>query len=67
MVTAMLQSAKSEMERQNSLRQEAEGKLKETDASLKNIQAKSKQLITALQGQLEEQTKAKVSEVIRNR
>lgn len=56
----MLQSAKSEMERQSSLREEAQDKLKETEASLKSVQAKSKQLINALQVQLEEQTKAKV-------
>ncbi len=49
------------MDRQSSLRGEAETKLKDTENSLKNIQAKSKQLINALQAQLEEQTNARVS------
>ncbi len=56
----MLQSVKSELERQTQVRIEAETKLKETDAQLKSIQAKSKQLINGMQSQLEEQSKARV-------
>ena len=52
---------KSELERQTAVRVETETKLRESEASLKSIQAKSKQLINALQNQLEEQTTARVS------
>ena len=58
--SATLQSIKSEAERQSTLKVDAESKLKEVETSLKNIQAKSKQLIGALQNQLEEQTNARV-------
>ncbi len=57
---AMLQSVKSELERQTQLRTEAESKLKESETQLKSIQAKSKQLINGMQSQLEEQAKARV-------
>ena len=59
--TAVLQSVKSESERQTQLRSEAEGKLREAETQLKSIQAKSKQLINGMQSQLEEQSKARVS------
>jgi hypothetical protein len=58
---ATLQSIKSEAERQSSLRSEAENKLKEAEASIRSMQAKSKQLIGAMQNQLEEQTNARVN------
>ncbi|XP_064619716.1 rab GTPase-binding effector protein 1-like isoform X2 [Lineus longissimus] len=56
---AILQSVKSELEREAKVRAETEAKLRETDASLKSIQAKSKQLINALQHQVEEQSSAR--------
>ncbi len=56
----MLQSVKSELERQTQLKTEAETKLKESETQLKSIQAKSKQLINGMQSQLEEQAKARV-------
>ena len=59
---AVLQSVKSESERQTQLRSEAEGKLREAETQLKSIQAKSKQLINGMQSQLEEQSKARVSD-----
>jgi Rab GTPase-binding effector protein 1 len=59
--TAILQSVKSELEREAKVRAETEAKLRETDASLKSIQAKSKQLINALQHQVEEQSTARVN------
>ena len=59
-VAAIQRSVKSELDRQSSLRCETEGRLRETEATLKSIQAKSKQLIHALQNQLEQQTTARV-------
>lgn len=50
------ESLKSELERESSVRSELEKKLSETEQSLKSIQAKSKQLINALQQQLAEQS-----------
>ena len=65
--TAVLQSVKSESERQTQLRSEAEGKLREAETQLKSIQAKSKQLINGMQSQLEEQSKARVSRATASR
>ncbi|KAK3084568.1 hypothetical protein FSP39_015613 [Pinctada imbricata] len=59
----MQESLKSELERESSVRAEAEAKLRETDQSLKSIQAKSKQLISALQKQLEEESNVRVGQV----
>ena len=59
-IVAVLQSVKSELERQTQLRTETETKLREADTQLKSIQAKSKQLINGMQSQLEEQSKARV-------
>lgn len=53
---AILESCKSELERESSVRAEAETKLRDSDQSLKKIQTKSKQLINALTQQLDEQT-----------
>lgn len=52
---AGLQSVKSELERESKVRVEFETKYKESDTHLKSTQLKSKQLISALQNQLEEQ------------
>lgn len=52
-------SLKSELERESTVRSDTEAKLRETDQSLKSIQAKSKQLIHALQQQVEEQSNAR--------
>lgn len=60
MLSAILQSVKSELERQNTLRLEAEHRSKEADVSLRSTQAKSKQLIGALQGQVEQHANATV-------
>ena len=51
------------MDRQSQLRSEAEKKLQESEQTLKNVQAKSKQLITALQTQLEEQSNSRVGNI----
>ena len=51
----------TELDRQGSLRQEAETRLKEAEQMLKTTQAKSKQLINALQNQVEEQGGTRVS------
>ena len=59
--TAVLQSVKSESERQTQLRSDAETKLKDAETQLRSIQAKSKQLINGMQSQLEEQSNARVS------
>eukprot|EP00106_Octopus_bimaculoides_P018813 XP_014786255.1 PREDICTED: rab GTPase-binding effector protein 1-like [Octopus bimaculoides] len=53
---AILESCKSELERESSVRAETETKLRDSDQSLKKIQTKSKQLINALTQQLDEQT-----------
>lgn len=53
---AILESCKSELERESSVRAETETKLRDSDQSLKKIQTKSKQLINALSQQLDEQT-----------
>lgn len=52
---------KADLERESSQRAEFETKLREAETSLKSIQAKSKQLIGALQQRVEESEKAKVS------
>ncbi|XP_074642216.1 rab GTPase-binding effector protein 1-like [Tubulanus polymorphus] len=56
---AIDQSLKSELERETTGRSEAEGKLRELEMQLKGTQAKSKQLINALQHQVEEQSNAR--------
>ena len=50
------ESLKSELERESSVRSDLEKKLTESELSLKSIQAKSKQLINALQQQVAEQS-----------
>ena len=62
----MQESLKSELERESSVRAEAEAKLRETEQSLKSIQAKSKQLISALQQQVEEQSNARVGSLVQH-
>ena len=57
---AVQQSVKSELDRQSTLHNEAESRVREADLSLKTVQAKSKQLIEDLQGKLEQQSTAKV-------
>ena len=57
---AVQQSVKSELDRQSTLHNEAENRVREADLSLKAMQAKSKQLIEDLQGKLEQQATAKV-------
>lgn len=47
------------------MRSEAESKVRELEQALKGQQAKSKQLINALQKQLEEQSKERVSSVFK--
>ena len=59
-ILAMLQSMKPELDKQTHLKQEAENKLRETEQTLKNVQAKYKQLINGLQGQVEEHSTARV-------
>ena len=59
---AILESCKSELERESSVRAETETKLRDSDQSLKKIQTKSKQLINALSQQLDEQTTLRVGE-----
>lgn len=50
------ESLKSELERESSVRADLSKKLTETEQTLKSIQAKSKQLINALQQQVAEQS-----------
>lgn len=57
---AVQESLKSELEREATVRANFEAKCKETEESMKSIQAKSKQLISALQQQVEEQSNARV-------
>uniref|UniRef100_K1Q7D7 Rab GTPase-binding effector protein 1 n=1 Tax=Magallana gigas TaxID=29159 RepID=K1Q7D7_MAGGI len=56
---AVQESLKSELEREATVRANFEAKCKETEESMKSIQAKSKQLISALQQQVEEQSNAR--------
>ncbi|XP_061189635.1 rab GTPase-binding effector protein 1-like isoform X1 [Saccostrea echinata] len=56
---AVQESLKSELEREGAVRAEFEGKYKETEQSLKSIQAKNKQLISGLRQQVEEQSNAR--------
>ncbi|KAK7487813.1 hypothetical protein BaRGS_00020954 [Batillaria attramentaria] len=56
---AALDRVKADLERESSMRAEIETKHREAEASLKSIQAKSKQLIGALQQRVEEGEKAK--------
>ena len=51
---------KADLERESALRAEVEAKYRESEASLKSIQAKSKQLINALQQRVEEGDTGKV-------
>ncbi|CAH1801364.1 unnamed protein product [Owenia fusiformis] len=55
----MLQSVKSELDREVTVRQENEEKLKETDEKFKNYQHKSKNVLTTMQAKLEEHDKIK--------
>ncbi|XP_046374469.1 rab GTPase-binding effector protein 1-like isoform X1 [Haliotis rufescens] len=54
------ESVQSELERESSVRAESETKLRETEQSLKSVQAKSRQLINALQQRVEEHERSKV-------
>ncbi|XP_025090931.1 rab GTPase-binding effector protein 1-like isoform X1 [Pomacea canaliculata] len=56
---SLLDRMKADLERESSQRAEFETKLREAETSLKSIQAKSKQLIGALQQRVEESEKAK--------
>lgn len=56
---AVQESLKSELEREATVRANFEAKYKDTEQSMKSIQAKSKQLISALQQQVEEQSNAR--------
>ncbi|XP_041347678.1 rab GTPase-binding effector protein 1-like [Gigantopelta aegis] len=60
------ESIKSELERESAVRAESESKLREAENSLKNVQAKSRQLIQCLQQRVEEHgnTKAKLESEI---
>lgn len=57
---AVQESLKSELEREATVRANFEAKYKETEQTMKSIQAKSKQLTSALQQQVEEQSNARV-------
>lgn len=56
---AVQESLKSELEREATVRANFEAKYKETEQTMKSIQAKSKQLTSALQQQVEEQSNAR--------
>ncbi|KAK6190582.1 hypothetical protein SNE40_002416 [Patella caerulea] len=56
---ACFDSIQSELERESSVRAEVESKFRETEQTLRNVQAKSKQLIAVLQQRVEEHEKAK--------
>lgn len=59
-VSVCHESVQSELERESSVRAESETKLRETEQSLKSVQAKSRQLINALQQRVEEHERSKV-------
>jgi len=59
-VTAIHDSIKSELERESSVRAEAECRVREIEQTLKGQQAKYKQMIGGLQKQVEEQSNARV-------
>ncbi|XP_052800811.1 rab GTPase-binding effector protein 1-like isoform X1 [Mya arenaria] len=56
---AIQDSLTSELERESSVRAETEGRLRETEQSIRSHQAKSKQIIGGLQKQVEEQSNAR--------
>ncbi|KAL3857529.1 hypothetical protein ACJMK2_012189 [Sinanodonta woodiana] len=56
---AVQESLKSELDRESSVRIECEAKIRELEQTVKGNTAKSKQLINALQQQLEEQSNAR--------
>ena len=58
-----LDRVKADLERESTARAEMETKYRESEASLKSIQAKSKQLIGALQQRVEEAEMGKVRSV----
>lgn len=58
---AIHDSIKSELERESSVRAEAESRVRETEQTLKSLQAKYKQMIGGLQKQVEEQSNARVN------
>lgn len=60
------ESLKSELERESSVRADLSKKLTESEASLKSIQAKSKQLINALRQQVAEHSEIRVSMKLSN-
>ena len=57
----LLDKMKADLERESAVRAEVETKYRESEASLKSIQAKSKQLIGALQQRVEEAEMGKVN------
>ena len=59
----LLDKVKADLERESAARAEVETKYRESEASLKSIQAKSKQLIGALQQRVEEAEMGKVKNV----
>ena len=59
----LLDKMKADLERESAVRAEVETKYRESEASLKSIQAKSKQLIGALQQRVEEAEMGKVKNV----
>ena len=59
----LLDKVKADLERENAARAEVETKYRESEASLKSIQAKSKQLIGALQQRVEDAESGKVKNV----
>ena len=59
----LLDKVKADLERESAARAEVETKYRESEASLKSIQAKSKQLIGALQQRVEEAETGKVKSV----
>ena len=59
--SAKFQNVKTELDQNVTLYRECDNNLKETQAALQKQQAKSKLTISSLQGQLEEQSKVRVS------
>ena len=57
---AIQDSVKSELDRESSVRADAETRLREVEGALRSQQAKAKQLTHALQKQVEEQSNARV-------
>lgn len=61
LISAVQDSVKSELEREATVRAETESKLRESEQTLKNLHAKTKQIMNALQQQLEEHNNNKVT------